>query len=79
MVLIIMQLDRVIDDEFIQEFIRSGEGVRLCIERVDNPCSGRCFENTPGRCRCVVRMTLVWTISEIHAVLLQAIIVLGSS
>lgn len=34
-----MQLDRAIVSEFVQDSIRSGEGVRLYLEGVDDLCS----------------------------------------
>lgn len=38
-VLEVMQMDRAIVSEFVQDFVRSGEGMRLCLEGVDGLCS----------------------------------------
>lgn len=67
-----IQLDRPVDDELVQYFIRSGDSMCLCLEGVDDLCS----VNGPSQVLLEAASALsdgsrAWTLSETYAALLH--------
>ncbi|KAH6974520.1 hypothetical protein BKA56DRAFT_675945 [Ilyonectria sp. MPI-CAGE-AT-0026] len=76
----LMQLDRPMDDELVQHFIRSGDGMRLYLEGVDDLCS----EEGPWQVlqegvAILQEEPRTWTIAESYASTLAALASAGNS
>jgi hypothetical protein len=70
-----IQLDRPIDDELVQHFIRSGNRMRLYLEGVDDLCSPEGpAQVLQEAISILLEQPLAWTISESYAKYLEGII-----
>jgi hypothetical protein len=70
-----MQLDRPIDDELVQHFIRAGEGIKLYLEGVEDLCSDQGSEQVLREAILILNeLKDVWSISESYTLCLQGVI-----
>ena len=71
----LIQLDRPIDDELVQHFIRSGNRMQLYLEGVDDLCSPEGpAQVLQEAISILLEQPLAWTISESYAKYLEGII-----
>lgn len=70
----LLQLDRPLDDEFVQYFIRFGRNTQLFLEGVDDLCSQEgATQILQEASRILIEQPTFWTISEGYAAQLDAI------
>ncbi len=71
----VAHLDRPLDDELVQHIIRSGDGMRFCLEGVDDLCSGegpvQVLREAIG---ILLEQPVVWSVSETYAEYLESMI-----
>ena len=71
----VVHLDRPLDDELVQHFIRSGDGMRLCLEGVDDLCCGEGpFQVLREAIGILLEQPVVWSVSETYAEYLESMI-----
>ena len=70
-----MQLDRPMDDELVQHFIRAGEGMTLYLEGVEDLCSDQGSEQVLREAILLLNESKdIWSISENYTVCLRGVV-----
>lgn len=70
-----MQLDRPMDDELVQHFIRAGDGMTLYLEGVEDLCSDQGSEQVLREAILILNESKdVWSISENYIVCLDGVV-----
>ena len=70
-----MQLDRPMDDELVQHFIRAGEGMTLYLEGVEDLCSEQGSEQVLKEAILILNESKdIWSISENYTMCLHGVV-----
>ena len=76
----VYNIDRPVDDEFVQYFVRNGESVvTLCAEAVDDLCTPAGGRQILVEGAAILRGSSVWQISERYADVLEALVLVCES